>query len=126
MFAKRVKIALIAGGALLLMACGPETIFLKSGFDTPTHHAANGNQLLQSGKYDAALSEFMRAKEQMDKKYAPIYIGIGLAYAHKGEFAEAHAALEAARGFTQDPVDMEAVEAAFKTLKRLEQEKAPQ
>ena len=71
MVAKR-KMALLVGVVFLLAACGPETIFLKSGFDTPSHHVANGNQLLQNGKHDAALDEFKRAKEQLDRKYVPI------------------------------------------------------
>ena len=122
MLVKWIQIALITGGIFLLTACGPETIFLKGGFDTPANHVANGNKLLDNGKYDAALSEFMRAKEQMDKKYAPVYIGIGLARAHKGEFTEAYATLEAARLFTHDPEDVEKVEQALETVKRLEQE----
>ena len=125
MFVKRIQIALMVGGVLLLAACGPETIFLKSGFDTPSHHVANGNQLLQNGKYDAALNEFMRAKEQMDKKYAPVYIGIGLAQAHKGEFAAAYDTLETARQFTQDPADVDKLEQTLETVKELEQEKTP-
>jgi len=125
MLVKRIQIALMVGSMILLTACGPETIFLRSGFDTPSHHVANGNQLLQNGKYDAALSEFMRAKEQMDKKYAPVYIGIGLAQAHKGEIAEAYDTLETARQFTQDPEDVDKLEQALETVKELEQEKAP-
>jgi tetratricopeptide (TPR) repeat protein len=121
MLVKWIQIALIFSGMLLLTACGPETIFLKGGFDTPDHHVANGNKLLDNGKYDAALSEFMRAKEQMDKKYAPVYIGIGLARANKGQFTEAYATLEAARMFTHDPEDIEKIEQALMTVKQLEQ-----
>jgi len=124
MFVKRIQIALVVGSIFLLTACGPETIFLKSGLDTPAHHVANGNQLLENGKYEAALSEFMRAKEQMDKKYAPVYIGIGLAQAHKGEFAAAYDTLEAARQFAHDPADVEKIEQAVETVKRLERETA--
>jgi tetratricopeptide (TPR) repeat protein len=113
---------LIAGSVVLLSACGPETIFLKGGLDTPAHHVANGNKLLENGKYDAALNEFRRAKEQMDQKYVPVYIGIGLAMAHKGEFAEAYATLEGARLFTPDPEDEQKLEAAFETVRRLERE----
>ncbi len=125
MFVKRIQIGLIVGGMFLLAACGPETIFLKSGFDTPSHHVANGNQLLQNGKYDAALNEFLRAKEQMDKKYVPVYIGIGLAQAHKGGFAAAYDTLETARQFAQDPADAEKLEQALETVKALEQAKTP-
>jgi GTP cyclohydrolase III len=43
----------------------------------------------------------------MDNKYAPIYIGIGLARAHQGQFATAREALETARSLAQDPVDVQ-------------------
>ena len=125
MYVKRIQLALMVGGMFLLTACGPETIFLKSGFDTPSHHVANGNQLLQNGKYEAALNEFMRAKELMDKKYAPVYVGIGLAQAHKGEFAAAYDTLETARQFTQDPADIDKLEQALDRVQELEQEKTP-
>jgi tetratricopeptide (TPR) repeat protein len=125
MSVKWIQIALISGGMFLLAACGPETIFLRGGLDTPAHHVANGNQLLENGKYDAALAEFMRAKEQMDKKYAPIYVGIGLAQAHKGEIQAAYTSLETARQFTLDPAEEKEIEQAFETVKRLEQAENP-
>ena len=122
MLAKWIQVVLIFSGMLLLTACGPETIFLKGGFDTPANHVANGNKLLENGKYDAALSEFMRAKEQMDKKYTPVYIGIGLARAHKGDFTEAYATLEAALLFAHDSEDTQKVEQAIETVQKLERE----
>lgn len=69
---------------LVLVACGPDTIFLRQGVDTPAHHVSNGNALLERQKYIDACREFERAKE-LDPDYAEAYVGLGIAYAGRGD-----------------------------------------
>jgi hypothetical protein len=49
------------------------------------HHVKNGNKMLKAGKIDAAFREFNRAKE-LDPKYSPAYVGLGLVYGLKSEY----------------------------------------
>ena len=76
----------IAGLCLLVLsACGPKAMAPEAELDTPMHHVKNGNKMLKAGKIDAAFREFNRAKE-LDPKYSPAYVGLGLVYGLKGEY----------------------------------------
>ncbi|NNF98361.1 MAG: hypothetical protein HKM93_03210 [Desulfobacteraceae bacterium] len=67
------------------IGCGPETIFLRPGLDTPSHHVSNGNKLLDMGKIEDAFQEFSRAKE-LDPEYTLAYVGMAMVYGHRGEY----------------------------------------
>ncbi len=76
----------IAGLCLLVLsACGPKAMAPEAELDTPMHHVKKGNKMLKAGKIDAAFREFNRAKE-LDPKYSPAYVGLGLVYGLKGEY----------------------------------------
>jgi tetratricopeptide (TPR) repeat protein len=76
----------IAGLCLLVLsACGPKALAPEAELDTPMHHVKNGNKMLKAGKIDGAFREFNRAKE-LDPKYSPAYVGLGLVYGLKGEY----------------------------------------
>jgi len=76
----------IAGLCLLVLsACGPKALAPEAELDTPMHHVKNGNKMLKAGKIDGAFREFNRAKE-LDPKYSPAYVGLGLVYGFKGEY----------------------------------------
>jgi len=68
----------------ILIACGPKTISPNSWLDSPARHVHNGNQLLESGKLDAAFREYNRAVE-LDSNYPPAYIGLSMIYGIKGD-----------------------------------------
>lgn len=70
---------------LVLSACGPKAMAPEAELDTPGHHVKNGNKMLKTGKIDGAFREFNRAKE-LDPKYSPAYVGLGLVYGLRGEY----------------------------------------
>ena len=99
----------------LIMACGPDTIFLRPALDTPAQHVKNGHSLLARGKIDAANAEFVRAKS-LDGGYAPAYIGLALVQGHRGDFDGGFETLEKARSIAATPDEAKAVERGFDQL----------
>jgi tetratricopeptide (TPR) repeat protein len=104
----------------LLMACGPDTIWVRPGLDTPSQHVYNGHQLLERGKLDDACREFMRAKE-LDSQYTQAYVGLGLALAHKGDFQAAMETMDQARSLADTPDEQASVQDGYDQLKKLRQ-----
>lgn len=100
---------------VLLAACGPDTIFLRPGLDTPAQHVKNGNILLSRGKVDAANAEFIRAKN-LDDGYAPAYVGLALVQGHRGNLDDGFETLEKARGIAATPDEAKAVDRGFDLL----------
>jgi tetratricopeptide (TPR) repeat protein len=68
-----------------LAGCGPDTIFVRPGLDTPSLHVANGYQLLERGKVDDAYREFKRAKE-LEPYCVKAYVGLGVTLGKMGDF----------------------------------------
>jgi tetratricopeptide (TPR) repeat protein len=100
---------------LTILGCGPDSIFIRQGLDTPSHHVSNGNQFMNSDKFDAAQAEFDRALE-LDPNYAPAYVGLGLVAGHRGETENAMALMEKARRLAQDEEQRQHVEVGFEKL----------
>ncbi|MFH1983284.1 MAG: S-layer homology domain-containing protein [Pseudomonadota bacterium] len=73
---------------LILAACGPQPVKPQAEMDTPEHHVTSGYKYLKAGKYDDALREFDRAR-QLDPKYGPAYLGLGLTSAHQQDYEKA-------------------------------------
>lgn len=96
-----------------LVACGPETIVLRSGIDTPGHHLENGYKLLKRGKLEAAFNEFSRARE-LDAQNSQAYVGLGLVYAHQGNFQRGLYFLTTAKELAQTKEDFSMVNEGFK------------
>ena len=103
---------------LTILGCGPDSIFIRQGLDTPSHHVHNGNQFMNSGKFDAARTEFNRAIE-LDPNYAPAYVGLGLVTGHKGEPEKGQQIMEKARLLAQDEEQRQLVKAGFETLQEM-------
>lgn len=113
----------------LFSACGPDTVFLRPGLDTPAQHVVNGHQLLERGKIDDACREFDRAKE-LDPDYVKAYVGLGVALGKKGEFEAGMQNLSIAKEKAVSAQDIEVVEQGYEQvieMKRLNQgpESAP-
>lgn len=88
-------------GILLLCACIPEIIPYESVLDTPSRHYKNGMKLLHAGKIDASKSEFNRCLE-IDREYAPGYVGLGLISGLKGDYSDALDKMNLAGLFTRN------------------------
>lgn len=110
--------ALFVISMLFIGACGPDTIFLRPGLDTPELHVKNGHNLLSRGKIDAANREFVRAKS-LDESYAPAYVGIALVQAHRGDVDAGFATLKQAEALTRTPEEQEAVKLGYRRLQEL-------
>ena len=102
-------------GVLFLFSCGPKAVAPKAELDTPEHHVANGNKLLQSGKIDDAFNEFNRAKA-LDPMYSPAYLGLGLVMGVKGDFDSALKAMKAAKNYAQNTEEKAAVYVGYMRL----------
>ena len=59
-----------------------------SNVDTPEYHFSAGMRLIDQENYTEAIASFERAKN-LDKKFAPAYGGMAIAYAHLGELKRA-------------------------------------
>ena len=82
----KVKALAVLFLALIAMGCGPDTILVRPGLDTPGQHVANGHKLLQRGKVEDANREFNRARE-LDPQFFKAYIGLGVVLGLKGDLA---------------------------------------
>jgi len=115
MISRKMKI-LSAGICLLfLFACGPKALAPRAELDTPEHHVSNGNKLLKFGKIDDAFSEFNRAKD-LDPKYSPAYLGLGLVYGLKGDFENGFKTMKTAKKCAKVNDEEVAVEIGYMRL----------
>jgi Tfp pilus assembly protein PilF len=105
---------------LVLVACGPDTIFLRQGFDTPAHHVSNGNALLERNKFVDACREFERAKE-LDPEYAEAYVGLGIAYANRGDLEKGLEMMKMADAMASSQEERFSVQRGFDQLNRIRQ-----
>jgi len=116
--ARRNNLAWLVFFWVLLVACGPDTIFLRPALDTPAQHVSNGHSLLTRGKIDAANAEFVRAKN-LDNSYAPAYVGLALVQGHRGNLDGGFETLEKARGIVATPDEAKAVDRGFDLLEEM-------
>lgn len=107
---------------LIILGCGPDTIFLRPGLDTPSVHVANGNNLLERGKVDDALREFQRAKV-LDPNYAPAYVGLGIVLGQKGRIDDGFKTLDLASKLADNEKDRTAVQQGYVRLHELERDR---
>ena len=104
--------------SVLVAGCGPDTIFVRPGLDTPAQHVANGYKFLQRGKAEDACREFTRAKE-LDPNYVKAYIGLGLALGSKGEQSAGLAAMDRAKQLARNPEELSEVQKGYNKLKEI-------
>ena len=110
---KLVIIALGIISIISLAGCGPETIWLRPGLDTPSQHISNGQQFMSRGKYEDALREFNRAKE-LEPDSVDAYIGIGLVMGKRGEINAGLERLKQAETLADTPEEKRSVNRAYK------------
>jgi tetratricopeptide (TPR) repeat protein len=104
--------------SFFIVGCGPDTIFLRPGLDTPAQHAENGQQLLQRGKLEDACREFGRAKE-LDPHFVKAYVGLGIAQARKGDWAAASVTMDRAKRIAGNSQEIQAVRKGYDQLKKI-------
>jgi tetratricopeptide (TPR) repeat protein len=121
MILKTICKAVLVIGLFSILACGPETIFIRQGLDTPSHHVDNGYKLMAYGKHEAALREFDRAKE-LDPNYAPAYVGLGIVYGMQGELEKGRSYMTQAEKLAQDEDQRQEVKLGFERLDYIEKE----
>jgi hypothetical protein len=104
---------------LTLVSCGPETILLRPGLDTPFQHVDNGNKLMAYGKIDAAIREFKRSME-LDAAYSPAYVGLGIASGVKGDLDQGRVLMEKAKTLARSDEQKKEVKMGFERLDYIE------
>jgi thioredoxin-like negative regulator of GroEL len=109
--------------SFLILGCGPDTIFLRSGLDTPAQHVENGQQLLQRGKLEDACREFKRAKE-LDPLCVKAHVGLGIALARKGDLKGASAAMDQARRIAGNSQEIAEVRKGYEQLEQIRRTQA--
>lgn len=117
--AQRDFLGLLVIMVILIMGCGPDTIFLRPALDTPQQHVKNGHNLLARGKLDAANAEFVRAKS-LDHRYAPAYVGLALVQGHRGDVRGGLETLNQAMGLAATSDEIAAVNQGIELLQGMQ------
>jgi len=99
-----VAILTILGFLLMLTSCAKPPRKPEAALDTPEHHVFSGNKLLDKGDYAGAKREFELAI-QLDKKYSPAYVGLGLVFAQQNNFEKAYESMKKAKSLAEKPDD---------------------
>lgn len=89
---------------VMITSCAKPPRKPEAALDTPEHHVFSGNKLLEKGDYAGAQREFELAI-QLDKKYSPAYVGMGLVFAYQKNFEKAYENMKKAKGLAQKPDD---------------------
>ena len=124
MFEKKWYAPLIIG-LLFVVGCGPDTIFVRPGLDTPSQHVANGHQLLEQGKFEDACREFDRAKE-LDPNYIRAYVGLGVALGKKGDLEAGFRSMAEAKKMAGSTQDFEMIQQGYEQLDAIKRSKRRQ
>jgi len=104
------------------LGCGPDTIFVRPGLDTPSQHVTNGYILLQQKKLNDAIREFERAKE-LDPYFTEAYVGLGLVYGYQGDIEYGLRTLDQAREMISNYEEQIKVDQGYDQLHQMMQEK---
>lgn len=89
---------------VMITSCAKPPRKPEAALDTPEHHVFSGNKLLEKGDYAGAQREFELAI-QLDKKYSPAYVGMGLVFAYQKNFEKAYENMKKAKSLAQKPDD---------------------
>ncbi len=89
---------------VMVSSCAAPPRKPEAALDTPEHHVFSGNKLMDKGDYIGAQREFVLAM-QLDKKYSPAYVGLGLAFAYQKDFEKAHENMKKAKSLAEKKED---------------------
>lgn len=115
MLSRKLLLVFVGICTIFLFACGPKAVAPEAALDTPGHHVKNGNKLLKAGKIEAAYREFNRARE-LDPKFSPAYVGLGMVYGLKGEYDNGLKALKTAGRYADGKAQKVAVNVGYMRL----------
>ena len=104
--------------SVAVTACGPDTIFLRPGLDTPDRHIANGHALLKQGKPTDACREFRRASELAPRNVDAL-VGLALALGQSGEIDRGLSVLDRASELVQTDRQRVEVKKGYEELDQL-------
>lgn len=102
---------------VMLLACSPETILVRPGLDTPTHHLANGDILLKQDKLTDALREFQRASE-LDPGNVRALVGLANVHNRLGDSVQARKSLDRAALAATSDAERGVIQEAYRSLRR--------
>lgn len=86
----------------MITSCAKPPRKPEAALDTPEHHVFSGNKLLEKGDPAGAQREFELAI-QLDKKYSPAYVGMGVVFASQKSFEKAYENMKKAKSLAQKP-----------------------
>ncbi len=114
-----VAICILFSFGVMIPSCAKAPRKPEAALDTPEHHVFSGNKLLEKGDDAGAQREFELAI-QLDKKYSPAYVGMGLAFAAQKSFEKAYENMKRAKSLAQKPEDQVDVHVGMIRLHSLE------
>ncbi|MGA2957153.1 MAG: tetratricopeptide repeat protein [Thermodesulfobacteriota bacterium] len=94
----------LVGVAVMVSSCAAPPRKPEAALDTPEHHVFTGNKLMDKGDYIGAQREFVLTM-QLDKKYSPAYVGLGLVFAYQKDFEKAHENMKQAKSLAEKKED---------------------
>jgi hypothetical protein len=89
---------------VMITSCAAPPRKPEAALDTPEHHVFSGNKLLDKGDYAGAQREFDLAI-QLDRKYSPAYVGLGLVFGYQNNFDKAYENMKKAKSLAEKPDD---------------------
>ena len=89
---------------VMISSCAAPPRKPEAALDTPEHHVFSGNKLMDKGDYIGAQREFVLAM-QLDKKYSPAYVGLGLVFAYQKDFEKAYENMKKAKSLAEKKED---------------------
>ena len=95
---------IIVAFGVMATSCAKPPRKPEAALDTPEHHVFSGNKLLDKGDYTGAQREFELAI-QLDRKYSPAYVGMGLVFGYQKNFEKAYENMKKAKGLAEKPDD---------------------
>ncbi|HSR13953.1 MAG TPA: hypothetical protein VLS90_21070, partial [Thermodesulfobacteriota bacterium] len=96
--------AIVIAAGLIFSSCSKAPRKPEAALDTPEHHVFTGNKLLDKGDLAGAQREFELAV-QLNPKYSPAYVGLGLVQASRSDFEKAFESMKKAKSLAQTPED---------------------
>lgn len=103
LFILMVVFVVLAFG-VMMTSCAKPPRKPEAALDTPEHHVFTGNRLLEKGDYAGAQRSFELAL-QLDRKFSPAYVGLGLVFANQNNFEKAFENMKKAKGLAEKPED---------------------
>jgi Tfp pilus assembly protein PilF len=103
-FSFRAGLLILVVGGMMLSSCAASPRKPEAALDTPEHHVFSGNKLLDKGDYGGAQREFELAI-QLDRKYSPAFVGLGLVYGCQNSFEKAYENMKEGKSLAEKKED---------------------